>query len=102
MIWLYARHDPKLKAAVAFYGILGGKASPSTPIKPQNPLDFGHDVTVPVLGLYGGHDDNIPPDLITQMQGELQGHKEPDRRLSRRAARLLRRLPPELPPRGGA
>ena len=73
MIWLYARHDPKLKAAVAFYGILGGKASPPTPIKPQNPLDFGHDVTVPVLGLYGGHDDNIPPDLITQMQGELKG-----------------------------
>ena len=73
MIWLYARHDPKLKAAVAFYGILGGKASPPSPIKPQNPLDFGHDVTVPVLGLYGGHDDNIPPDLITQMQGELKG-----------------------------
>ena len=23
------------------YGILGGKASPPTPIKPQNPLDFG-------------------------------------------------------------
>jgi carboxymethylenebutenolidase len=73
MIWLYARHDPQLKAAVAFYGILGGKASPPTPIKPQNPLDFGHDVTVPVLGLYGGHDDNIPPDLIAQMQAELKG-----------------------------
>ncbi len=73
MIWLYARHDPKLKAAVAFYGILGGKASPPSAIKPTNPLDFGHDVTVPVLGLYGGHDDNIPPDLITDMQAELKG-----------------------------
>jgi carboxymethylenebutenolidase len=75
MIWLYAHHDPQLKAAVAFYGILGGKASPPTPIKPQNPLDFGHDVTVPVLGLYGGHDDNIPPELIAQMQSELKGTK---------------------------
>ncbi len=75
MIWLYAHHDPKLKAAVAFYGILGGKASPPSPIKPQNPLDFGRDVTVPVLGLYGGHDDNIPPDLIAAMQAELQGTK---------------------------
>ena len=75
MIWLYARHDPQLKAAVAFYGILGGKASPPSPIKPANPLDFGHDVTVPVLGLYGGHDDNIPPDLIAEMQGELKGTK---------------------------
>ncbi len=73
MIWLYARHDPKLKAAVAFYGILGGRASPPTAIKPQNPLDFGHDVTVPVLGLYGGHDDNIPPELIAEMQAELKG-----------------------------
>ena len=75
MIWLYARHDPQLKAAVAFYGILGGKASPPSTIKPTNPLDFGHDVTVPVLGLYGGHDDNIPPDLIAEMQGELKGTK---------------------------
>ena len=73
MIWLYARHDPQLKAAVAFYGILGGKASPPSAIKPTNPLDFGHDVTVPVLGLYGGHDDNIPPDLIAEMQAELKG-----------------------------
>ena len=73
MIWLYARHDPQLKAAVAFYGILGGKASPPSGIKPLNPLDFGHDVAVPVLGLYGGHDDNIPPDLIAEMQAELKG-----------------------------
>ena len=73
MIWLYARHDPKLKAAVAFYGLLGGQASPPSALKPQNPLDFGHDVAVPVLGLYGGHDDNIPPDLIAQMQAELKG-----------------------------
>lgn len=73
MIWLFADHDPALKAAVAFYGILGGKASPPTPIKPKNPLDFGHDVKVPVLGLYGGHDDNIPPDLIAEMQAELKG-----------------------------
>ncbi len=75
MIWLYARHDPHLKAAVAFYGILGGKASPPSALKPTNPVDFGHDVTVPVLGLYGGHDDNIPPELIAEMQGELKGTK---------------------------
>ena len=72
MVWLYADHDPTLKAAVAFYGILGGKASPPSPIKPRNPVDFGATVKVPVLGLYGGKDDNIPPDLIAQMQGELQ------------------------------
>ena len=74
-IWLYAEHDPALKAGVAFYGILGGKASPPTPIKPTNPVDFGAKVTVPVLGLYGGHDDNIPLDLIETMKDEIRGTK---------------------------
>ena len=74
-IWLFAEHDPKLKAAVAFYGILGGKASPPTPIKPTNPIDFGAKVSVPVLGLYGGHDDNIPLDLIDRMKNEIKGTK---------------------------
>ncbi len=73
MIWLYAHHNPELKAAVAFYGILGGKASPPSPIKPTNPIDFGGDVKVPVLGLYGGADDNIPLDLVGRMQAELKG-----------------------------
>lgn len=72
MVWLFAQHDPKLKAAVAFYGILGGKASPPSPLKPTNPIDFGGTVTVPVLGLYGGKDDNIPSDIIARMQEELK------------------------------
>ena len=72
MIWLYADHNPKLKAAVAFYGILGGKAFPPSPTRPKNPIDFGQTILVPVLGLYGGKDDNIPPDLIAEMQDELK------------------------------
>lgn len=72
MVWLYADHNPALKAAVAFYGILGGKASPPSDIKPTNPVDFGEKIKVPVLGLYGGKDDNIPPDLIAKMQAELK------------------------------
>jgi len=72
MIWLFAHHNPELKAAVAFYGILGGAASPTSPIKPTNPIDFGGDVKVPVLGLYGGADANIPTDLIGRMQAELK------------------------------
>ena len=76
MVWLFTEHDPKLKAAVAFYGILDGAASPPSPIKPTNPIDFGAKVTVPVLGLYGGQDSNIPGDLIAKMQAELKqgGH----------------------------
>ena len=72
MVWLYARHNPDLKAAVAFYGLLGGKASPPSAIKPTNPIDFGASVAVPVLGLYGGKDDNIPVALIDQMRDEVK------------------------------
>ena len=75
MIWLYAHHNPELKAAVAFYGILGGAASPTSPVKPTNPIDFGGDVKVPVLGLYGGADANIPLDIVGRMQAELKGGK---------------------------
>ena len=71
MVWLYAEHNPQLKAAVAFYGVLGGIGGPS-PLRPTNPIDIGAKVKVPVLGLYGGKDDNIPPDLIAKMQDELK------------------------------
>lgn len=71
MVWFYADHNPQVKAGVAFYGILGGKSSPVSAIKPTNPVDFGQRIKVPVLGLYGGKDDNIPLDLVKQMQDEL-------------------------------
>ncbi len=76
-IWLYAAHNPNLKAAVAFYGILGGQASPTSPLKPTNPIDIASTVTVPVLGLYGGADDNIPEPMIEKMRDELKAAKEP-------------------------
>ncbi len=72
VIWLYAAHNPNLKAGVAFYGILGGPASPASPLKPKNPLDLGETIRTPVLGLYGGADDNIPPALVAQMEDELK------------------------------
>ena len=77
IIWLYAAHAKDLKAAVAFYGILGGAASPGSALKPTNPIDIGETITTPVLGLYGGKDDNIPQSLVDQMRGELQKAKSP-------------------------
>jgi carboxymethylenebutenolidase len=46
--WVYAKHNPKLKAAVAYYGLLSGMKSD---IKPQDPVDFASSLAVPVLGL---------------------------------------------------
>ena len=76
-IWLYAAHAKDLKAAVAFYGLLGGEHAPTTPSKPTNPIDIGGTVITPVLGLYGGQDDNIPEPLIEQMRAELAKAKSP-------------------------
>lgn len=62
--WLYAAHQPELKAAVAWYGV-DRKHSELTP---QNPVDVIPDLKCPVLGLYGGADTNIPPELVEKRQ----------------------------------
>ena len=54
--WLYAEHNPTLKAAVAFYGPV---KSPVSDIQPKTPLDLARDLKCPLLGLYGGADDSI-------------------------------------------
>src|SRR5580704_466798 len=52
--WLYAAHNPLLKAAVAWYGPLGPATDPT--LRPKNPPDIVAELKVPVLGLYGGLD----------------------------------------------
>jgi carboxymethylenebutenolidase len=64
--WLYAEHNPRLKAAVAFYGRVVG--TPST-LQPSNPIDHVGDLKVPVLGLYGLQDQSIPQDTLEKMKG---------------------------------
>ena len=66
--WVYALHNPKLKAAVSYYGLLDGMKSP---IKPQDPVDFAATLKVPVLGLYAGIDDFVKPAVIDQMRAGL-------------------------------
>ncbi len=65
VVWLYAAHNPKLKAGVAWYGKLVGEASALTP---RNPIDVAAELTAPVLGLYGGADQGIPQDTVEQMR----------------------------------
>ena len=69
IVWLYAAHNPKLKAGVAWYGRLVGK--PST-LQPKHPLDQASSLKTPVLGLYGAEDSGIPLDTIEQMKQALQ------------------------------
>ena len=66
--WVYAVHNPKLKAAVSYYGLLDGMKSP---IKSQDPVDFAANLKLPVLGLYAGIDGFVKPAVIDQMRAGL-------------------------------
>lgn len=68
--WLYAAHNARVKAAVAWYGRLVGESSALTPL---NPIDIASTLTVPVLGLYGGKDGGIPLASIDKMKAALAG-----------------------------
>jgi len=67
--WLYAAHNPKLKAGVAWYGRL---VSDATELQPKHPVDIASKLTVPVLGLYGGQDTGIPLNTVEQVREKLK------------------------------
>lgn len=67
--WLYAAHQPKVKAGAAWYGVL---SRPASPLQPSHPSDIAASLRVPVLGLYGGQDRGIPLETVGQMQAELK------------------------------
>jgi carboxymethylenebutenolidase len=65
IVWLYAAHNPALKAAVAWYGPID---RPRTELQPKYPIDLAGDLKAPVLGLYGAADQAIPVDSVEKMQ----------------------------------
>lgn len=67
--WLYAAHNPQLKAAVAWYGKLVGE---KTMKQQKQPVDIAVDLTAPVLGLYGGLDESIPQESVEKMRQALR------------------------------
>lgn len=74
IVWLYAAHNPDLKAAVAWYGPL---ERPHSELQPHNPIDVVAALKAPVLGLYGGADASIPLASIEKMQAALKAAKQP-------------------------
>src|SRR5262249_36945316 len=67
--WLYADHNRKLKAGVAWYGPLAGSPSDT---KPRNRVDIAYELKVPVLGLSGGLDQNTTKEHIDRMRVALK------------------------------
>ena len=67
--WLYAAHNPQLKAGVAWYGRLVGVVNEFTP---QHPSELAGELKAPVLGLYGGLDTGIPLETVEAMEEKLK------------------------------
>ena len=74
IVWLYAAHNPKLKAGVACYGRLIGKP---TELQPKNPIDLVPAINAPVLGLYGALDKGITQPDVEKMNAALKAAKKP-------------------------
>jgi carboxymethylenebutenolidase len=73
IVWLYAAHNPKLKAGVAWYGRLVGQGNDLTP---KYPVDIAASLKAPVLGLYGEKDGGIPLDSVEKMREALKASKK--------------------------
>jgi carboxymethylenebutenolidase len=74
IVWLYAAHNPALKAGVAWYGRLDAAKDD---LHPLNPIDLAATLRAPVLGLYGGADQGIPSELVAAMQKKLEQEGKP-------------------------
>src|SRR5262249_6609605 len=74
IVWLYAAHNPNLKAGVAWYGRLVGDKDD---LHPRNPMDVAGEIKAPVLGLYGAADTGIPVATVDKMREALAAEKKP-------------------------
>jgi len=69
IVWLYSAHNKGLKAGVAWYGRITGKADE---LHPKHPIDLVAQLNAPVLGLYGGKDQGIPLSDVEKMRTALK------------------------------
>ena len=75
--WLYAAHNPAVKAGVAWYGRLTGAKNER---QTAHPVDRAGALQAPVLGLYGGADTGIPLDTVEAMKVALVAGSEAAKR----------------------
>jgi carboxymethylenebutenolidase len=64
IVWLYAAHNPQLKAAVSWYG----PDRAASPLTPKNPIDVIPQLKCPVLALDGAADQVIPVATVEKRQ----------------------------------
>jgi carboxymethylenebutenolidase len=71
---VYSESNPKLKAACAWYGPVGGQANEYTP---KTAMDRVAELKVPLLGLYGAKDAGIPVDQVEKFFAALKAQGTP-------------------------
>src|SRR2546421_12294593 len=69
IVWLYAAHNPELKAGVAWYGRL---VSPTDEFHPKNPIDLVASLKCPGLGPYGRAGTRNPRESGQQLKEALE------------------------------
>jgi len=68
LTWMYAAHNPDVRAGVAWYGkVVQGHG----PLISRNPIDVADSLSGPVLGLYGAKDESIPLDGLETLRDRL-------------------------------
>lgn len=77
IVWLYAAHQPNLKAGAAWYGSLVARANSDPQMQPRHPVDVAGSLKCPVLGLYGEADQGIPVPTVEQMREALKAAGSP-------------------------
>ncbi len=75
--WLYAAHNPAVRAGVAWYGRLTGATNER---QTAHPVERAAALKAPVLGLYGGADTGIPLDTVEAMRRALEAGSEAAKR----------------------
>lgn len=66
--WSYAAHNPKVTAAVAWYGPVARSYFAGD----KSVIDRAASIKSPVLGLYGAADGGIPVETLTQLEAALK------------------------------
>jgi carboxymethylenebutenolidase len=66
--WMYAAHNPAVKAGVAWYGPVARPNHPGD----KTAIEVAPQIKAAMLGLYGGADAGIPNDTVEKMRDALK------------------------------
>jgi carboxymethylenebutenolidase len=68
IVWMYAGHNPNLKAAVAWYGPVARAYHEGD----KTVMEIVPNIKASVLGLYGGDDPGIPADTVQKINAAMK------------------------------